>query len=73
VCIFHHVNAGRQYVGCAMGSCYPQDFIPTLVDAWSEGKFPFTDLISKYPAEDMNTAAKDVLSGKVVKAVLVWK
>ncbi|KAE9366798.1 aryl-alcohol dehydrogenase-like protein [Stipitochalara longipes BDJ] len=73
VCIFHHVNAGRQYVGCAMGSCYPQEFIPILVDAWREGKFPFTDLIVRYPAEDMNTAAKDVLSGKVIKAVLVWK
>ncbi|PMD24588.1 aryl-alcohol dehydrogenase [Hyaloscypha hepaticicola] len=71
--IFHHVNAGRQYVGCAMGSCYPQDFIPMLVEAWQGGKFPFTDLIAKYPAEDMNNAAKDVLSGKVIKAVLVWK
>jgi aryl-alcohol dehydrogenase len=56
-----------------MGSCYPQEFIPMLVEAWREEKFPFTDLIVKYPAEDMNTAAKDVLSGKVIKAVLVWK
>jgi len=44
-----------------------------LVGAWREGKFPFTDLIVKYPAEDMNTAAKNVLSGKVIKAVLVWR
>jgi len=44
-----------------------------LLEAWKEEKFPFTDLIVKYPAEDMNTAAKDVLSGKVIKAVLVWK
>jgi hypothetical protein len=44
-----------------------------LVEAWREGNFPFTDLIVKYPAEDMNTAAKNVLSGKVIKAVLVWK
>jgi aryl-alcohol dehydrogenase len=56
-----------------MGSCYPQDFIPMLVEAWQGGKFPFTDLIAKYSAEDMNNAAKDVLSGKVIKAVLVWK
>jgi aryl-alcohol dehydrogenase len=44
-----------------------------LVEAWREGKFPFTDLIVKYPAEDMDTAAKNVLSGKVIKAVLVWR
>jgi aryl-alcohol dehydrogenase len=56
-----------------MGSCYPEEFIPMLVEAWMEGKFPFTDLIGKYPAEGMNTATKDVLSGKVIKAVLVWK
>lgn len=60
-------------MGCAMGSCYPQDFIPMLVEAWQGGRFPFTDLIAKYSAEDMNNAAKDVLSGKVIKAVLVWK
>ena len=60
-------------MGCAMGSCYPQDFIPMLVEAWQGGKFPFTDLIAKYPAEEMNNAVKDVLSGKVIKAVLVWK
>jgi aryl-alcohol dehydrogenase len=44
-----------------------------LLKNWRDGKFPFTDLVKKYPAEDMNHAAKDVLSGNVVKAVLVWK
>jgi aryl-alcohol dehydrogenase len=56
-----------------MGSCHPQDFIPMLLDGWQKGDFPFTDLVEKYPAQEMNTAAKDVLSGKVIKAVLVWK
>ncbi|KAK0113500.1 hypothetical protein ONS95_013756 [Cadophora gregata] len=71
-CIFDTVNTGRVYLGCAMGNCYPQEFIPLLVGAWKSGYFPFTDLIVKYPAKDMNDAAKDVLSGKVIKAVLVW-
>ncbi|RDL41438.1 uncharacterized protein BP5553_01417 [Venustampulla echinocandica] len=71
--IFNTVNSGRTYVGCAMGSCYPQEFIPVLLTAWHDGKFPFTDLIKKYPAEDMEIAAKEVLDGSVVKAVLVWK
>ncbi|KAG0645493.1 Benzyl alcohol dehydrogenase [Hyphodiscus hymeniophilus] len=71
--IFDTVNSGRSYVGCCMGNCYPQEFIPKLIAAWKEGKFPFTDLIKTYSAQDMNTAAKDVLKGEVVKAVLLWE
>ncbi|KAL2060734.1 hypothetical protein VTL71DRAFT_9375 [Oculimacula yallundae] len=71
--IFDTVNTGRVYLGCAMGNCYPQEFIPMLLEAWKSGKFPFTDLIVKYPAKNMNVAVDDVLSGKVVKAILVWE
>lgn len=71
--IFDTVNTGRIYVGCCMGNCYPQEFIPMLVTGWREGKFPFTDLIKQYPACDMNAAAQDVLRGDVVKAVLIWE
>lgn len=71
--IFDTVNTGRTYVGCCMGNCFPQEFIPLLVDAWKEGRFPFPDLIKQYPARDMNIAAEDVLKGNVVKAVLVWE
>ena len=56
-----------------MGNCYPQEIIPTLVAGWQEGRFPFTDLIKQYPAEVMEIAAADVLRGRVVKAVLLWK
>lgn len=44
-----------------------------LLAAWHDGKFPFTDLIKEYAAEDMEIAVKEVLDGSVVKAVLVWK
>jgi aryl-alcohol dehydrogenase len=71
--VFDTVNTGRMYVGCCMGNCYPQEFIPMLVKAWRDSKFPFTDLVKVYRARDMNDAAKDVLDGKVVKAVLVWE
>ena len=56
-----------------MGNCYPQEFIPILIDAWRVGKFPFTELVRQYPAKEMNIAAQDVLEGSVVKAVLVWE
>jgi hypothetical protein len=43
-----------------------------LVKAWSDGKFPFTALITGFPAQDMEKAVKEVLDGTVVKAVLTW-
>ncbi|OBT72135.1 hypothetical protein VF21_08770 [Pseudogymnoascus sp. 05NY08] len=71
--IFNTVNSGRIYTGCCMGSCYPQEFIPMLVEAWKRGDFPFTELIRTYPAQEMDGAVKAVLDGSVVKAVLIWE
>ncbi|CZT44601.1 related to zinc-containing long-chain alcohol dehydrogenase [Rhynchosporium secalis] len=70
--IFDTVNTGRVYLGCAMGNCYPQEFIPMLVAAWKSGDFPFTGLEVKYSAKDMDTAVKGILSGKVIKAIMIW-
>lgn len=70
--MFNTVNSGRSYVGSCMGNCYPQEFIPRLITAWSEGKFPFTELIRGYPAQNVETAIKEVLDGTAVKAVLTW-
>ncbi|OBT60395.1 hypothetical protein VE03_10074 [Pseudogymnoascus sp. 23342-1-I1] len=71
--IFNTVNSGRIYTGCCMGSCYPQEFIPMIVEAWKRGDFPFTELIKIYPAHEMDKAVKAVLDGSVVKAVLTWE
>jgi aryl-alcohol dehydrogenase len=70
--IFETVNNARTYTGCVMGNCYPQEFIPMLIDAWKGGKFPFDELIKKYAATDMQTAVRDTMSGEVIKAVLKW-
>ncbi|KAF7941768.1 uncharacterized protein EAE97_006605 [Botrytis byssoidea] len=70
--IFNAVNTGRKFVGCCMGNSYPPEFLPKLIQAWKDGMFPFTDLITRYDAEDMEKAKEDVLSGKAVKAVLTW-
>jgi aryl-alcohol dehydrogenase len=55
-----------------MGNCYPQEFIPMLIKAWKDGKFPFDELIKRYAATDMEAAVKDTKSGQVIKAVLKW-
>ena len=70
--IWDTVNTGRIYTGCCMGNCWPQEFIPKLVEAWSRGDFPFTDLIKMYSAKEMGAAARDVEEGRVIKAVLTW-
>jgi aryl-alcohol dehydrogenase len=66
------VNAGCSYVGCNQGDCFPQEFLPMLLAANQQGKFPYDQLIKTYPAKDIEQAAKDIHSGKTVKAVLLW-
>ncbi|RFU30756.1 hypothetical protein B7463_g5570, partial [Scytalidium lignicola] len=70
--IFTSISAGVNYTSCAMGSCYPPEFMPEMIAAWKRGDFPFTDLQKEYPVKEVEQAEKDVLSGAVVKAVLIW-
>jgi len=54
------------------GSSVPQRFIPTLVELWEQGRFPFDKLIRTYKLDDINTAFADSESGAVVKPVVVF-
>jgi aryl-alcohol dehydrogenase len=65
------VNGGS-YIGCNQGNCYPQDFIPRMIEAWQQGSYPFDDLIKTYPAREMEKAAHDIHRGTTIKAVLIW-
>jgi aryl-alcohol dehydrogenase len=69
---FEAVQAGCSYIGCNQGDSYPQEFLPYLLAKHEEGKFPYDKLIKTYPAKEVDKAVKDVLSGKTVKAVLLW-
>lgn len=71
--MFETVNSGRVYRGCAMGDCYPQEFIPKLIEAWRAGRFPFTDIMHQYAATEVKKAIHDVSRGDTIKAVLLWK
>ncbi|OAP60297.1 hypothetical protein AYL99_05299 [Fonsecaea erecta] len=70
--MFEMVNAGCSYVGCNQGDCYPQEFLPRLLAANQEGRFPYDQLIKTYRAKDIEKAAHDIHSGTTVKAVLLW-
>ena len=43
-----------------------------LLGMRAAGTFPMDDLVSTYPAGEINRAVADVTSGAVVKPVLVW-
>ncbi|WP_207841208.1 NAD(P)-dependent alcohol dehydrogenase [Williamsia soli] len=54
------------------GSSVPQQFIPRLVDLWSQGRFPFDKLIENYTLDDINTAFADSENGSTIKPVVVF-
>jgi aryl-alcohol dehydrogenase len=61
---------GRTVRGIAQGDSIPQIFIPTLIDMYRQGVFPFDRLIRFYDFEDINAAVEDTRRGDTVKAVL---
>jgi aryl-alcohol dehydrogenase len=46
--------------------------VPRMLRLNAAGDFALEDLVTAYPFTEINTAIDDVVSGKVVKPVLVW-
>lgn len=63
-------GSGKTAVGAVEGDSIPQNFIPQLVDLYQAGRFPFDQLVTTYPFEQIDQAIADTTSGKAVKAVL---
>ena len=63
--------AGRRLTYVLEGSAVPQEFIPTLLEHWRAGRFPFDKLIRTYPLAEINQAEADSLSGATIKPVLI--
>ena len=68
---FHSVLFGRFVRGIIGGDARAQLFIPTLLDLWSQGRFPFDRLITTYPLVDINQAVADAESGSTIKPVIL--
>jgi len=68
--VLHLMTAGRTLRGIVEGDANPKAFIPTLIDLYRDGRFPFDKLIRFYPFERVNEAIQDSESGRVVKAVV---
>ena len=63
--------AGKTLVGAIEGDSIPQIFIPQMIELYKAGEFPFDELVTTYPFDQIEQAIADTGSGKAVKAVLV--
>lgn len=69
--MFAMLAGGRQLRGILGGDAHPGLFLPTLVDYWRQGRFPFDRLLTFYPFAEIDRAFADAHSGKAIKPVLL--
>jgi aryl-alcohol dehydrogenase len=65
------LSLGKTLTGILEGDADPRTFIPTLIELWQAGRFPFDRLIETFPLSAINTAEQRALAGEVVKPVLL--
>lgn len=61
---------GRRIMGIVQGDVLPHRFIPTLIELYRQGRFPFDKLIRFYEFEEINQAMADSERGTAIKPVL---
>lgn len=66
------LQAGKTVKASIEGDADPQEMVPRLVGMRNDGTFPLDDLVTTYPAAEVDRAVADVTAGAVVKPVLVW-
>jgi len=64
------MSAGRSVRGILEGDAVPDQFIPALIELNRQGRFPFERLVKVYELAEINQAAHDSETGKVIKPVL---
>lgn len=66
----HFMSGGRRLVGIVEGSASPDTFIPTLIDLYAAGLFPFDKMVKFYPFDQINQAIADSESGRTIKPIV---
>ncbi len=66
----HFMSGGRRLMGIVEGESNPDVFIPTLVDLYQKGLFPFDKLVTFYDFDDINEAIHDSETGKTIKPIV---
>jgi aryl-alcohol dehydrogenase len=56
--------------GIIEGDSVPEIFIPTLIELYRQGRFPFDRLLRFYSFDALNDAILDSEAGRTIKAVV---
>jgi aryl-alcohol dehydrogenase len=68
--VAHLMTAGRTVRGIIEGDSVPEIFIPTLIELYRQGRFPFDRLLRFYSFDALNDAILDSEAGRTIKAVV---
>jgi aryl-alcohol dehydrogenase len=66
----HMMVGGRTFRGIILGDSDPATFLPKMIGAIGDGRFPIEKIITRYPFAQINQAIADCEAGRTVKAVL---
>ena len=65
--------SGKTLRGTIEGDADPRTFVPRMVGWYHEGRLPLERIVRTYPFEAIDEAVADMVSGRVVKPVLVFE
>jgi aryl-alcohol dehydrogenase len=68
--IAHMMTAGRSVRGIIEGDSVPEVFIPTLIELYEQGRFPFDQLVAYFPFEKINEALDAAERGDAIKPIV---
>jgi aryl-alcohol dehydrogenase len=64
------MTAGKHIMGVIEGDSTPDLFIPSLVELYNLGRFPFDKLVKFYTLDQINQATKDSEKGVTIKPIV---
>lgn len=64
------MTTGKRIIGIIEGDSVPDLFIPSLVELYQQGRFPFDKLVKFYSLDQINQAAEDSEKGVTIKPIV---
>ena len=64
------MTTGKRIIGIVEGDSVPDLFIPSLVELYQQGRFPFDKLVKFYNLDQINQAAEDSEKGITIKPIV---
>lgn len=64
------MTTGKRIIGIIEGDSVPDLFIPSLVELYAQGRFPFDKLVKFYNLDQINQAAEDSEKGITIKPII---